>query len=89
MLLQSLELTQPEFQTIAILNVVLLFILVSVVLHFFSGGRTGRIFERVVQQIDTLVDFDRTTTPVGAATGEVSEEEVEEEPPSDEEEEIS
>ncbi|UCG04421.1 MAG: hypothetical protein JSW11_10625 [Candidatus Heimdallarchaeota archaeon] len=88
-LLQSLELTQPEFQTIAILNVVLLFILISVILHFFSGGRTGKIFERVVQQIDTLVDFDRSSTPVAAAAGETPEEEEEEEPPADEEEEIS
>ncbi|MFW9905146.1 MAG: hypothetical protein ACFFFH_12480 [Candidatus Thorarchaeota archaeon] len=88
-LLQSLELTQPEFQTIAILNVVLLFILISVILHFFSGGRTGKIFERVVQQIDTLVDFDRTETPVGTPrTDETSEEEAGE-PPSDEKEEIS
>ncbi len=87
-LLQSLELTQPEFQTIAILNVVLLFILVSVVLHFFSGGRTGKIFERVVQQIDTLVDFDRSS-PAAAPTASETSEEEEEEPPSDEEEEIS
>ncbi|MFX0205181.1 MAG: hypothetical protein ACFFDT_04285 [Candidatus Hodarchaeota archaeon] len=88
-LLQSLELTQPEFQTIAILNVVLLFILISVILHFFSGGRTGQILERVVQQIDTLVDFDRSETPVGAPSAEESSEEEAEEPPSDEEEEIS
>jgi hypothetical protein len=87
-LLQSLELTQPEFQTIAILNVVLLFILVSVVLHTFSGARTGKIFERVVQQIDTLVDFDRSS-PAGAPTASETSEEEEEEPPSDEKEEIS
>ncbi|MFX0122957.1 MAG: hypothetical protein ACFFAE_04910 [Candidatus Hodarchaeota archaeon] len=88
-LLQSLELTQPEFQTIAILNVVLLFILVSVILHYFSGGRTGRIFERVVQQIDTLVDFDRSTPAAAPTTSEEASEEEAEEPPSDEEEEIS
>lgn len=88
-LLQSLELTQPEFQTIAILNVVLLFILFSVILHYFSGGRTGRIFERVVQQIDTLVDFERSSTPVAAPAASEGTEEEEEEPPSDEEEEIS
>ncbi|MFX0014687.1 MAG: hypothetical protein ACFFB2_06055 [Promethearchaeota archaeon] len=86
-LLQSLELTQPEFQTIAILNVVLLFILVGALLHYFSGGRTGRILERVVQQIDTLVDFDRDSKPT-ITPSETSEEEVEE-PPSDDEEEIS
>jgi hypothetical protein len=88
-LLQSLELSEPEFQTIAILNVVLLFILISVILHFFSGGRTGKIFERVVQQIDTLVDFDRTQTPVGAPSADEAPEEEEGEPPLDEEEEIS
>ena len=88
-LLQSLELSQPEFQTIAIINVVLLFILISVILHFFSGARTGKIFERVVQQIDTLVDFDRSPTPVGTAAAEETSEEEEEQPPEDEEEEIS
>jgi hypothetical protein len=88
-LLQSLELAQPEFQTIAILNVVLLFIVISVALHFFSGGRTGKIFERVVQQIDTLVDFDRAETPVGTPSADEASEEEAEEAPSDEEEEIS
>ncbi|MHA2245352.1 MAG: hypothetical protein ACXADY_10335 [Candidatus Hodarchaeales archaeon] len=86
-LLQSLELTQPEFQTIAILNVVLLFILFSAILHYFTSGRTGKILERVVQQIDTLVDFDRgpkTTTTASETT-----EEETEESPTDEEEEIS
>ena len=85
-LLQSLELTQPEFQTIAILNVVLLFILFSAILHYLTSGRTGKILERVVQQIDTLVDFDRgpkTTTTTDETT-----EEEEEESPTDEEEEI-
>ncbi len=84
-LLQSLELTQPEFQTIAILNVVLLFILLGVILHYLSSGRTGQIFERVVQQIDTLVDFDRGSKPT-ITTSETTEEE---EQPSDEEEEIT
>ncbi len=85
-LLQSLELTQPEFQTIAILNVVLFFILLGVILHYLTSGRTGQIFERVVQQIDTLVDFDRGSKPT-ITTSETTEEE-EEEQPSDEEEEI-
>ncbi|MFX1285110.1 MAG: hypothetical protein ACFFB5_15725 [Promethearchaeota archaeon] len=88
-LLQSLELTQPEFQTIAILNVVLLFILLGVILHYLTSGRTGKIFERVVQQIDTLVDFDRSSQPTITTTEAAEEEEEEEEQPSDEEEEIS
>lgn len=87
-LLQSLELNQPEFQTIAILNVVFLFILMGVILHYLTSGRTGIILERVVQQIDTLVDFDRSSP--GTTVNETSEEEDEEteEPPSDDEEEI-
>ncbi|MFX0172966.1 MAG: hypothetical protein ACFE9L_13720 [Candidatus Hodarchaeota archaeon] len=88
-LLKSLELGQPEFQTIAILNVALIFIVISAVLHYLTtSGRTKKVFERVVQQIDTLVDFDRgpkTTTP----PSESADEEGTEEPPSDEEEEIS
>jgi hypothetical protein len=87
-LLDSLELGQPEFRTIAILNVVLIFILLSAVLHYLTtSGRAGKVFERVVQQIDTLVDFDRgpkTPTPIDS-----TDEEGTEEPPSDEEEEIS
>ncbi|UCG89699.1 MAG: hypothetical protein JSU57_04285 [Candidatus Heimdallarchaeota archaeon] len=82
-LLQSLELTQPEFQTIAILNVVLLFILIGAILHYLTSGRTGEIFERVVQQIDTLVDFDRGPKPA------ITTEEEEDEESADEEEEIS
>jgi len=86
-LLQSLELTQPEFRTIAILNVALLFILFSVVFHYLTSGRTGRVLVRVVQQIDTLVDFDRGSKPKVAS--ETVEEEIVEETPSDQEEEIS
>ncbi|MFX0185011.1 MAG: hypothetical protein ACFE95_18155 [Candidatus Hodarchaeota archaeon] len=87
-LLESLELGQPEFRTIAILNVALIFILLSAVLHYLTTSRrAGKVFERVVQQIDTLVDFDRgpkTPTPT-----ESTDEEGTEELPSDEEEEIS
>ncbi|MHA1236615.1 MAG: hypothetical protein ACTSQ9_03015, partial [Candidatus Hodarchaeales archaeon] len=54
-LIDSLELSQPEFQTIAILNVALLFILIGAILNYFSGGKTGKVLERFVQQIDTLV----------------------------------
>lgn len=86
-LLQSLELTQPEFRTIAILNVAFLFILFSVILHYLTSGRTGKVFVRVVQQIDTLVDFDRGSKPQVAS--ETVEEEIAEETPSDQEEEIS
>ena len=58
-LVDSLELSQPEFQTIAILNVALLMILLGALLKYLSSGKTGKVLERVVQQIDTLVDFDR------------------------------
>jgi hypothetical protein len=92
-LLQSLELHQPEFQTIAILNVVLLFILAGAILHYLTSGRTGKILERVVQQIDTLVDFDRsspaTTVSETTEAEEEAEEEETEEAPSDDEEEIT
>jgi hypothetical protein len=60
-LLDSLELSQPEFQTIAILNVALLFILLGVILNYLSSGKTKNALVRVVQQIDTLVDFDRSS----------------------------
>lgn len=87
-LIDSLELSQPEFQTIAILNVVLFFILLSVILHYLTSGRTGKVLERVVQQIDTLVDFDRASQSA-PVVGETPEEEEEEELPEDEEEEIT
>jgi len=84
---QSLELSQPEFRTIAILNITLICILISAILHYLSSGRTGKVLLRVVQQIDTLVDFERSTKPI-QTPGEAGEEE-EEEVPTDEEEEIS
>jgi hypothetical protein len=86
-LIDSLELSQPEFQTIAILNVALLFILIGAILNYFSGGKTGKILERFVQQVDTLVDFDRsspqTTTEESSEESPAIEEEIQ-----DEEEEI-
>ncbi|MHA1940872.1 MAG: hypothetical protein ACXACP_00920 [Candidatus Hodarchaeales archaeon] len=87
-LVSSLELSQPEFQTIAILNVALVMILLGAILKYLSSGRTGKVLERVVQQIDTLVDFDRvrpqSTSPsdLEEEDSELEEEaeEVEEEP---------
>jgi hypothetical protein len=83
---QSLELSQPEFRTIAIINIVLIFILISVILSYLSSGRTGNVLKRVVQQIDTLVDFDRTTK-TAPTPGEMNEEE--EAPLDDDEEDMS
>ncbi len=83
---QSLELSQPEFRTIAILNIVLLFILLGIILHYITSGRTVKAFQRVVQQIDTLVDFDRSPKPTSIPS---EEEKEEEKPPTDDEEEIS
>lgn len=87
---QSLELSQPEFRTIAILNITLIFILISVILHYLSSGRTGKVLLRVVQQIDTLVDFERSTKPIQTPGDAGEEEEKEEEgAPTDAEEDIS
>lgn len=83
---QSLELSQPEFRTIAILNITLFLILISVILHYLSSGRTRKVLLRVVQQIDTLVDFERSTKPI-QTPGE--EEQEEEGAPTDNEEDIS
>ncbi|MHA2328163.1 MAG: hypothetical protein ACXACR_06540, partial [Candidatus Hodarchaeales archaeon] len=89
-LLQSLELSQPEFRTIAIINVVLIFILLSAVLHYLTSGRTGAVLGQarsmVVQQIETLVDFDRAGKSEIRATGTTEEEG--EQSPTDEEESI-
>ena len=62
--------------------------MISVILHYLSSGRTGKALLRVVQRIDTLVDFERSTKPV-QTPGEAGEEEEEEGAPTDEEEEIS
>ena len=89
-LLDSLELSQPEFQTIALLNMALILILMGVILNYLSGGKTRNVMRRVVQRIDTLVDFDRSA-PQPTAASEPSEEESildeEEEELSDTEEE--
>ena len=87
-LLDSLEISQPEFQTIAILNMALFFILIGVILKYLYTGRTGKVLERVVQRIDTLVDFDRSSPQSTIVDSETVDEEgnqIEEE----EEEEIS
>ena len=86
-LLDSLELSEPEFRTIAIINVALLFILVGAILHYLTSGKTKKIIERVVQQIDTIVEFDRG--PKAATSTESSEEEKEEPTEQVNEEEIS
>ena len=89
-LLDSLELSQPEFQTIAILNMALILILIGAVLNYLSSGKTRTVMKRVVQRIDTLVDFDRSS-PQPTAASDTSEAESiseEEELVEDEEEEI-
>jgi hypothetical protein len=78
-LVDSLELSQPEFQTIAILNVALILIMIGVILNYFSGGKTRKMLVRVVQQIDTLVDFDRSSPQPTLAEDTPEEEMVEEE----------
>ncbi len=88
-LLDSLELSQPEFQTIAILNMALILILISAVLNYLSGGKTRTVMKRMVQRIDTLVDFDRSS-PQPTTTSESPEAESmieEEDDITDEEEE--
>lgn len=81
-LVDSLELSQPEFQTIAILNVALMMILLGALLKYIYSGKTKDALVRVVQQIDTLVDFDRTspqsTGPAEAAEDDTESEEAEE-----------
>ena len=85
-LLDSLELSQPEFQTIAILNVALLFILIGAILNYFSSERRIKVMDRVVQQVGTIVDFSRSSPET--ATEEVTEDDpaVDEEDSLDEEE---
>ncbi|MHA1972397.1 MAG: hypothetical protein ACTSW1_05380 [Candidatus Hodarchaeales archaeon] len=83
-LLDSLELSQPEFRTIAIINVALIFILFGAILHYLTSGRTGKVLERVVKQIDTLVDFDRGTKS-SSSTEETDEEADESQEEQDEE----
>ncbi|MHA1976048.1 MAG: hypothetical protein ACW98I_03990 [Candidatus Hodarchaeales archaeon] len=87
-LIDSLELSQPEFQTIAILNMALILIMIGAVLNYLSGGKTKSVMKRVVQRIDTLVDFDRSS-PQPTADSETIEAEstAEEEEPIDVEEE--
>ena len=63
-------------------------ILISAIFSYLMSGRTGTALGRVVQRIDTLVEFDRGTKPT-ATMDEADEGEELEEPPSDVEEEIS
>ena len=88
-LLDSLEITQPEFQTIAILNTALGFILIGVIIRYLSTGRTATMLERVVQQVTTLTDFDRSSPQPTTMDEESVDEQEEEELEEEEEEEIS
>ncbi len=83
-LLDSLELSQPEFRTIAILNVALILILIGVILHWRYEAK--KVITKVVQQIDTLVEFDRAATPTATSSSEeiVEDEKTEEDTPEDE-----
>jgi len=78
----SLELQQPEFRTVALLNVILLIVGLSVLLHYMIVSR-GRVPEAVtVQKIDTMIDFDDsygTETPLDEEEISDEEEMVEEE----------
>ncbi len=63
----SLELSQPEFRTIALLNVVLVILAISFILHYLVVSRRLVPEAVTVQKIDTMIDFDGaygTATPI-------------------------
>ena len=55
-LIDSIELTQPEFRTVILFNVVLLIIAFSAVVHFLLVHKPERE-EKEVKKVSTLVDF--------------------------------
>jgi hypothetical protein len=63
----SLEISQPEFRTIALLNVVLAILAISFILRYLVVSRRLEPEAVTVQKIDTMIDFDGTygtPTPV-------------------------
>ena len=55
-LAESIELTQPEFRTVIVFNIVLLILFVSAVGHFLLVHKP-ETQEKQVQKVETLVDF--------------------------------
>lgn len=55
-LAESLELTQPEFRTVIVFNIVLLIFFVSAVGHFLLVHKP-EVQEKQIQKVETLVDF--------------------------------
>ncbi|OLS25891.1 MAG: hypothetical protein HeimC3_11650 [Candidatus Heimdallarchaeota archaeon LC_3] len=55
-LIDSIELTQPEFRTVILFNVVLLIIAFSAVVHFLLVHKPERE-EKEIKKVSTLVDF--------------------------------
>ena len=63
-LAESFELTQPEFRTVIVFNIVLLILFVSALGHFLLVHKP-EVQEKTVQKVETLVDFkDIEETPV-------------------------
>lgn len=78
----SLELSQPEFRTVALLNVILLILGISVVLHYVAVTRRLEPEAVTVQKIDSQIDFDDaygTEAPIEeeASDGEMFEDDFE------------
>ncbi len=55
-LAESIELTQPEFRTVIVFNIVLLILVISSVGHFLLVHKP-EVQEQHVQKVETLVDF--------------------------------
>lgn len=78
----SLEISQPEFRTIALLNVVLVILGISVILHYMVVSRRLAPEAVTVQKIDTRIDFDGaygTETPIEDEEDDFEDEMTEEE----------
>ena len=63
-LAESFELTQPEFRTVIVFNIVLVILFISALGHFLLVHKP-EVQEKTVQKVETLVDFkDIEETPV-------------------------
>ena len=56
-LINSVELTQPEFRTVLLFNVIFIILAFSAAVHFLLVSKKQKVEEKEVQKVETLVDF--------------------------------
>ena len=68
-LINSVELTQPEFRTVLLFNILLLILVFSTIVHFLLVSKKQQVEEKEVQKVATLVDFQEISDIIAEESG--------------------